>query len=134
VTIKFPAVDNVGLVMNVSPDPLNHRPGSHEFWLNNNNSWIADIGDADVSLPSGSTAHIELLVAGAPTTSHTYRVGQLGAWRSSQPLITAIRETAMATAAAEMIEVRCTVARARLTPSQLPAQRRAITGSIAVNL
>ena len=126
--------NNVDLVVNVAPDPLAGRPGSHTSRFDNNNPWIAAIGSASVTVRDRTAAQLDLVIKGSRVRSCTFRVGNIGPWRSSTPITMAVEPVAGATSSGEYIDTICSVARAPLAPNLPPPRAYPLSLSAYVAL
>jgi len=113
-------VNNVDLVVEVAPNPLGSQNGTHKMWFNNNNDWTAVIDSATVSVRSPDTAQLDLIDAGTKTRTRDVRVGNIGRWRPSNPIVTTLAKEPGATSSGEFVDVTSAVSRAQSTPSQPP--------------
>ena len=125
--------NNVDLMVDIAPNPLGGRPGTHTIWFNNNNSWTASITPALVAIQN-SAAQLDLVVGGTRTRSRGVAIGNLGAWQSSTPIPTGLAGVTGATSAGEFVDVTCTVSRAPINPNLPPPKLYPLQLSALVSL
>jgi hypothetical protein len=126
--------NNVDLMVQILPNPLGGRQGTHTIWFNNNNSWAASITPAYVTVPNAASAQLDLVVSGARVRNRGVAIGNLGAWQSSKPIPTGLAEVAGATSSGEFVDVTCGISRAPIAPNQQPPRLYPLQISALVSL